>query len=292
MTVLLILLAWVLLVAALAVPAAPGVPLEQRYRRLAGVTLRATRRRSLGWVPVRPLLPLLPRGYRDGLRSLLLQAHLTESWTLIDLVALKFVCSAAFLLAGTAFWLKTAMPVFAYVIPLQAAAGWILPEFWIKRRIVERRAAVTRELPQMLSGLAICLHTGLSLRSAVAELSLVLEGSVLGDELRAAAVHLNRGATPDEALSLMIDRCGSEELTRALGAVLQQAPKSPMAAGVAAATEARLAWQRRRRRAESLAQSASIRLFLPQLLLGLPALLLIIMGPALLAFVEAFRSFR
>lgn len=289
---LLILIAWLLLIAAVAAPAAPGIPLEQRYRRLTGIALRPRRRRLLARVPVRPLLPLLPPRYRDGLRSLLLQAHLTETWTLIDLVALKLLSCAAFLLFGAVFWLKTGLPVFGYAIPLQIAAGWVLPDFWIKRRIVGRQVAVERQLPQMLSGLAICLQAGLSLRSAVAELAAVLEGSVLGEELLSAAVYLSRGATPEEALTVMMDRCGSEDLSRALGAVIQQAAKSPAAAGAAATEEARMAWLRRRRAAESVAQSASIKLFLPQLVFGLPALLLIVMGPAIVALIEVFRSFR
>jgi tight adherence protein C len=291
--VLLLLLAWLLLVAALAVPAAPGIPLELRYRRLAGLAVRSGPRwRLLAWMPARQALSLLPRRYRESLRSLLLQAHLADRCSLIDLVALKLLCSALFALLTTMLWLKSGLALFAYFLPVQAAAGWSLPEIWIRRRIGDRRAAVTREIPPMLSGLAICLQTGISLRHAVAHLSTFLEGSVLGGELKLAALYMDLGATPEEALSALAERCGSEELTRALSAVVQQAAKNPAAAGAAAITESRMAWQRRRRRAEGIAQSASLKLFLPQLLLGLPALMLIVMGPAVMSFLDAFRSFR
>lgn len=267
MAVQLILLAGLLLLVALALPAGRGIPLGQRYRRLAGMTHRPTSR----W----RILALLP-----------------ERWSVPDLVLMKLGCSLLFLLLTTILWWRSGMAFFAYTLPLQAVAGWALPDFRIRRRMAARRAAVTRELPQMMSGLAICLQTGLSLRYAVAHLSTVLEGSVLGEELRGAAVHLNLGATPQEALAIMTERCGHEELTRALSAVVQQVGKSPSAAGAAAAAESRMAWQRRRRRAEAVAQSASLKLFLPQLLLGLPALFLIILGPALLSFLETFRPFR
>jgi tight adherence protein C len=289
----LLILAGALLATAVVLPAGPGLPLAVRYRRQAGGPAPPqSARRRLPLVPARWLLPLLPARYRRGLEATLLRAQMLESWPLPDFLALKLTLALFFALQVTLTMApKLQSPVILLPMLLEAAGGWILPDFWAKRRAASRLAAAERELPQMLSSLAICLQTGLSLRSTLLHLAVIHPTGVLGTELRVAAAHVGAGATPSEALTALIERCRTPDLARALGSVLQQAARSPKAAGAAAAAESRQAWERRRRRSEAVAHTASLKLFFPQLLFGLPSVMLILLGPALLRLLEAIRGF-
>lgn len=287
-----LLLAGGLLAAALLVPGSPGIPLRVRYRRLGGTAApTAPRRRLLAWVPAQYLLPLLPEGYRRSLRLHLLRADLAGAWPLPEFVAVKVIACAALALLMVLYWAKTGSLFFALAIPIECVSGWMLPDFWVKRRAADRLQAVQRELPHLLGQLAVCLHTGLSLRSALVELADLHQAGRLGHELRIVAAQLRNGANPGEALAAMTERCGAPELTQALGSVLQHVAKGSRAAGAAAAAAANLAWQRRRRRAEAIAHTASLKLFLPQLLLGFPALFLILLGPVFLRLWAIINSF-
>ncbi|HYG58579.1 MAG TPA: type II secretion system F family protein, partial [Symbiobacteriaceae bacterium] len=243
-------------------------------------------------IPAHWLAAMLPRRYTAMLRLTLMRARLADSWPLHEFLALKLISSLFF--AGLVFVLyhEARTPVVLYAGFMPIAAGWILPDFWLKRRAAARQAAVQRDLPHLLSSLAICLQTGLSLQTAVLELGTVHRTGVLGEELRMAGNHLHAGATPAEALTAMTERCGIVEMTQAIGTIVQHAERTPSAASAAAVAEARRAWDRKRRRAEAIAQSASLKLFLPQLLLGLPALLLVLMGPAVLVFMDIFKSLQ
>jgi tight adherence protein C len=268
------------------------VPLTVRYRRQAGGAAAARApgpRRLLAGVPVERFLALLPRRYTAVLQLDLHRAQLAGNWSLTDFVAVKLAIGLGLVLLMALYWWKTGSPFFAFAMLLQALAGWTLPDFFVKRRAVARAAAAERELATMLANLAICLQTGLSLRSALLQLAVMNPGGVLGYELRVAAGHLSSGATPREALTALMERCHSPMLVQALSNVLQHADASPRAAGAAAAAESRAAWQRMKQRAERIAHTTSLKLFFPQLLLGLPALLLVVMGPAAL---NLWRSFR
>lgn len=282
-----VLLAAALLAMVLLLPATPGTPLTRRYRP---GTARLTRMGFLARLPADQALRLLPRRYRDDLSAHLLRAALPSRFTLLDLVLLKG--ALALLMAGfmPLYWTKTGNPFFLLLTPLSMAAGWTLPDFAVKRRSAERVEAARRELPQVLSTLAVCLQTGLSLRSSLTQLPDLLPEGVLRRELRSAAAQLASGATPQEAVASMVERVRSPELVQAFGTVLQHAERSTLAAGAAAAAEARAAWQRKRRRAEALAHTAALKLFFPQLILGLPAIFLVLLGPAALKFLEWFRS--
>jgi|GEM_PF-6120724 len=289
-----ILVAWVLLALALMLPPTPGLPLTVRYRRMQGAPPHkaAPRRKLLAYLPVGPLVGVLPRGYRNMLQTQLLKAHMLDHWTLAEFVAVKCLVGMMLSAATLLIWFTSGATFLLAGAVMELIAGWSLPDFVLKRRSAARLDAVGRELPTMLSSLAICLQTGLSLRSALQYLADVHQEGVLRQELLIVAAHLQAGANPREALTAMMERCGTPQLNKAINTLLQHAEVSPSSAGAAAAEESRLAWQEKKRRAEIMAHSASLKLFLPQMLLGLPALLLVLMGPAVIGLWDTIRSMQ
>lgn len=276
---------------ALALPTTAQIPLSVRYRRLSDPH-RPAAGRVIHWFPVHLVLPLLPRRSIDSLRMLLLHADMSEKWSVSNMVTVKLLFAISFGLLMLLYWHKSGHLLFLLAIPVQAVAGWSLPDYCLKRRITARLQAINRELPHVLTGLAICLQTGSSVRSALLELATMHQSGALGRELQRMAAHLRSGAAPLEAVTAMTDRCGAPELHPALGRILNQAERGGHAAGSVAAEEAGKAWRRLKHRAETLAHTASFKLFLPQLLLAFPALLLILLSPVFLRLVDLARSFR
>lgn len=280
-----------LLLLCVLLPGTAGVSLTQRFRRLTGAPGEVTvvRRTLPAWLPGRRLLPLLPARYRQAMARRLMEARLDGRWTAEDLLAVKV--SAMLLLAAvsTLLWYKTGSAGYAAYGAVECFAGWYLPDFWVKRRVSARQAQVARELPHVLSSLAICLGSGLSLRSALLELARLHPEGALGQDLQVAADQVLAGASPGEALAALAQRSGSRELAQAIAVLQQHAERGSSDAARRMAEEAQGAWLRRKHRAEAIAQTASLRLFLPQLLLNLPALVLVLLGPAVLGLLAYTR---
>ena len=175
-----------------------------------------------------------------------------------------------------------------------SAAGWVgtavalmtpaLRARDLRRKVEARKNAVLRELPVVLSRLAILVNAGENVRRALAR---VLEGNrkashPLHDELRAALAAMDRGESMQTAMEEFGRRCGVPE-AQLFSAVLVMNMKRGGDALVPALQElTRQLWEKRKAAARTLGEQASSRLTFP-----LAVIFLVIMtltgAPALMA---------
>ncbi|MBJ7457454.1 MAG: type II secretion system F family protein, partial [Thermoleophilia bacterium] len=167
-------------------------------------------------------------------------------------------------------------PSAAVVIPLATGGGLAAPGRWITRRAAARRAALVRELPDLLDLLGICIEAGMALDPAL-RLAAERLGGTLGREISTVLRDLSLGAARRDAYQGLVDRAGAPEMTRTIGALLQAeelgAPLSRALQGQAESLRAS-----RRQDARERAARAAPKIQLVVAMVMVPAVLLLVLG--------------
>lgn len=159
------------------------------------------------------------------------------------------------------------------------------PGLWLARAADRRAAQITRELPDVLDQITIAVGAGLGLDAAINRVATRSRG-VLGAELTRAMQDIRVGISRSTALGNLAQRSGSEDLGHLVSALLQGIE---MGMPLAPVLEARAVELRRKRRAaaEERAHKLSVKLTFPTAICILPALLLVVIGPAILTVMDS-----
>lgn len=275
----------------------PGRPtkLSRLYARL-GSTARAERRtEGTPWVrkvPVQPFVVLLrsvmSARYRERIERMLQISRLGRTHTYGDILAMKAALACLPLFYVVLALLKGADPFSYGSILLMVPIAFMYPDSWVGTRARKRQEQIQRELPAVLSAMAVALEAGLHLTGAVAEAVRERQGA-LAEELREAVDLCERGVPIAEALEQVTRRVEVTELTVVTAGLLQAFAKGSGQVVKAVRSNATEAWLQRKRKAENLAQTASVKLFLPIALLALPGFMIFLLGPAVLEIVHYFK---
>jgi tight adherence protein C len=191
-------------------------------------------------------------------------------------------------LAGLAFatfvvpsWKLLSPSLTALWVLVPPLAGIVLPVFWLRSLERERQAEIAVTLPDTLDLMKICLDAGLAMEPAMTRVGteLVKRGAVLGDELVLTSAQIQAGRGRAEALRALALRCGVPELSNVV-TLLNQTERLGMGVGDVLATAAETSRTRRLQRAEADAARTSVKMIFPLALFLLPAMLLVVLGPA------------
>jgi tight adherence protein C len=168
------------------------------------------------------------------------------------------------------------------------ALGYFVPTFWLSSRVKGRKNKILRALPDALDMLTIGVEAGLAFESALLRVGDQWDNP-LTREFRRSVMEMRVGAARDEALQRMATRTGVSELNTFVAILIQSS-----ALGVSIAqvlhTQAAQMRTRRRQRAEELARQAGIKMVIPLALCVFPAILVVILGPSIPAFLSFFRT--
>lgn len=169
--------------------------------------------------------------------------------------------------------------------------GYMLPNVFLKNVIQRRKAKLRKALPDALDLLVICSEAGLSLDAAVARVSREFANSSkeLAEELTLMSFELSFLPERRMALDALRKRidlaavhslCSTLEQTERFGTPLAQALRVLSA-------EQR---QDRMMRAEEKAARLPAVMTVPLIVCILPALVVVVMGPAMLRILDAFSK--
>jgi tight adherence protein C len=172
-------------------------------------------------------------------------------------------------------------PVLLFVVT--GVAGFILPDFWLGRKVKGRQQLLRLALPDALDLLVICVEAGLGLDQALLYVSQELR--VAHPELCAefdlvnAEVHV--GKSRMDALRSLATRTGVDDL-QALVSTLIQTDRF----GTSVAQSLRIHSDdlrlKRRQRAEEMAAKTTVKMVFPLVFFIFPALFVVILGPAVI----------
>ena len=170
-----------------------------------------------------------------------------------------------------------------------ALLGYMLPEIWLMRRISARRQRLRRALPDGLDLLVICVEAGLGLDQALLRVSQELQRAhrEFSDELQLVSTEMRLGKTRTEALRELGRRTGLEDI-KSLVTMLIQTERF----GTSIAQSLRVFSDdlrtKRRQSAEEIAAKISIKMVPVLVFFIFPALMIVVLGPAIVAIMRQF----
>ena len=262
-----------------------GLSAPNDLRRL--VLARPARERA-----VQPFLALLagrvrrvtPRGIVQALERRLPMAGVP--WALESVLAAKVGLAA--LATGTSLaWVAAVpSPAGALLVPVAGIAGWLAPDAVIAHRAGARQRQILDDLPDTLDQLTICVEAGLAFDAALVRVARSGHGP-LGDEMRRVLQDVQIGIPRTEAFHALLERTDVAELRQFVHAMSQA---ESYGVPVASVLRTQSAEQRQKRcgRAEERAQKLPVKLVFPLVLCILPALFVVVLGPAALRVARIF----
>jgi tight adherence protein C len=164
--------------------------------------------------------------------------------------------------------------------------GYLLPEFWLGRRIKSRQKAILKMIPDTLDLLTISVRAGLGFDAALAKVVEKIPGP-LSEEFRRALAEVRVGKARRDALRDMIPRTNVQPLSTFIGAIIQAEQLGVSISKVLQVQSEQLRIERRQR-AEEMAAKAPIKMLFPLVGCIFPSLFVVILGPAIISIVKTF----
>ena len=171
---------------------------------------------------------------------------------------------------------------------LGAATGAFLPSYYIGRKARQRQAAIAAQLSDVLDLLVVCVEAGLGLSEAIKIVGNEADRQEqeIGAELMLVSGELAAGSSLGQALREFARRTAVEDI-KPLAATLIQSEQLGASIGPALRSISDSLRNTRRLRAEEAAQKTTVKILFPLVLFILPAMMAVIVGPAMIQILHA-----
>jgi tight adherence protein C len=169
--------------------------------------------------------------------------------------------------------------------------GYLVPEYWLDRRIKARERALQKGLPDLLDLMVICLEAGLSIDQATIRASEELRCShpAMAEELGLVILEVRAGQSRLEAWKHLTERTNLEAV-RMLVTILLQADQFGTGISRTLRVHSDTMRTRRRQKVEELAGKTSVKLVFPLVLFVFPSFFVVVLGPAVIQLSEVFAK--
>jgi tight adherence protein C len=244
--------------------------------------------RSFGDRVIRPTLSsvlsflgrLAPKRNLDEIQHRLEVAGRPYNWSVVDFMGLRVLSAGTFAFLYLMLTLLSDLsgPLRLLLAVVMGFIGFYLPNFWLSRRAGLRKAAIRRALPDGLDMLNVCVSAGLGFDAALSRVSERWRNP-LGDELNRVFVEIRLGRPRHQALQDLADRTAVMEVENFVATIIQS---DQLGVSIAKVLQTQAEQMRilRRQRAEEEARQATIKLLFPLVFLIFPAMLAVLLGPA------------
>ncbi len=178
------------------------------------------------------------------------------------------------------------------VIPISLCIlAYFLPNFLLNRVISSRQKKIREALPDALDLLVVCVEAGQGLDAAIKRVAEDLQESspIISQELLLVNLETMAGLERQQALKNLGERTGVEELV-SLCNILIQSDRFGTSIAQALKTQSDYIRTARRQRLEGLAAKTPVKLVFPMLLFIFPAIMVVILGPAIIRLTEFFSK--
>ncbi len=211
-----------------------------------------------------------------------------SGWDVDRILALKMLAVIVGLLVGLAVPLVLRLGLLSTlgIAIVAIIVGYFGPNLWLYQLGYSRREQMRREMPDSLDLLSISVEAGLSFDAALAQVARNTTGP-LAEEFFRALQEMQIGLGRSDALRALGERADLPEL-RGFVTAMVQAESFGIPISQVLRVQAHEMRVRRSQRAEELAQKVPVKILFPLIFCILPALFVVILGPAAITI---FRSF-
>ncbi len=229
-------------------------------------------------------VPLTPKSL-GIFRLILTQAGFRGPQHLAVFLSVKVFLAVIFAAGymGYVAFLSPEMPYFWTQMVLFGFIGFVLPNVWLVRKKKERQQEIVHSLPDALDILTICIEAGLGLDASLVKITgeRWFSKRALAQEFRLVSQEVKAGKSRSASLHDMAVRCGVDDL-KALVASLIQTERLGTSLAQSLRVYSDSFRVKRRQRAEEAAAKTTIKLVFPLAFFIFPALLVVVLGPALI----------
>jgi len=199
----------------------------------------------------------------------------------------QFALGITFLVGGVAYAIyasQTGEPttqntILSIFIP--GLAGYYLPKWWVGRRQGERQEEMVNGFPDSLDMMLVCVEAGQSLDQAIIRVATELKSGfpALAEEFEAVSNEMKAGKDKTQVLRDMSERCGVADIASFVTVLIQS---QQFGTSIAEALRVFSAEMRDKRvmRAEEKANTLPTKMTLATMMLTVPPLLIILIGPS------------
>ncbi len=216
-------------------------------------------------------------------RRRLITAGLREDLTPDEFIAYKFFLIAFFPIVGLILNAGGFTDLAWYTIIGAGLAGFFYPDFWVKGLITRRQKQILKSMPFVVDLLSLSTEAGLDFIGAIQKVVDKAASSPLIDELGQMLREIKVGSSRSDALREMSNRIGMTEVNSFV-AILISADQMGASIGKILRQQSDQIRSERLLRAEKEGAKAASKVLLPSVMFLLPAVLLMVAGPFVLAF--------
>lgn len=259
-----------------------------RTRELAG---SLTSRMLMPWLRnvSRVINRLTPRGVIDDVGKQLMIAGHPYGFGAREFLGLHFAFSAVGIVAAIFMTrrgqdlMNTLLSILVFLL------FFLLPILWLRMKVSKRQTSIQNELPDALDMLSVCATAGLGFDQSLLRVSQHWQTD-LSTELARVINEIEMGFSRQESLRNLANRLDVDELTSFVSLILQSDQLGMSISDTLHAQSDQMRIERRYRALEQ-ARKIPIKMLLPMTFLIFPAILAIILGPAIPDLVEFFANF-
>ena len=234
----------------------------------------------------------LPATY-TAIRRVLHQAGYPGERVVRVFWGVRFFLAAVFAIAALVATILsgTSTSRMVFVILIAAVVGSVLPFLYVRSKAKRRRQDIKEALPDTLDLLVVCVEAGLGVDSALVRVANEQEsqGQAIGNEFQLLSQEIQAGMSRRGAMTRMADRLDLDDL-RSMVTFLNQTEEMGGSIARSLRVFAATMRQKRMQKAEEAARKAIIKLMFPVVLLILPALFLVVLGPPVVNMIKVLRS--
>lgn len=225
----------------------------------------------------------------SAIKLKLLQAGYRSKHAVRSFYFAQFALGSGLLILGVIYALiqkstddSTSTQFMVISILLPGVCGYMLPKYWVSRRQQARMEEITNGFPDALDMMLVCVEAGQSLDQAILRVAKEIRAGypALADEFDTVSQEMKAGKDRIAVLRDMSERAGVQDVASFVTVLIQSAS---FGTSIADALRVYAAEMRDKRvmRAEEKANTLPTKMTLATMVLTVPPLLLILVGPSL-----------
>lgn len=223
-----------------------------------------------------------------SLQKKLLMAGTPANLTPGEFLAVQYCLTLGFPIGVLLFMLAfNISPVLMILgISFAAAAGFILPQYYLQVLAQKRKDDIQDNLPDVLDLMTVSVEAGLGFDAALVKVTEKIKG-VISQEFTRVLQEIKMGKPRRDALRDLGNRSGVDDLIAFVGSIIQ-ADQLGVSIGNVLRLQSEQMRLKRRQRAEEKAMKAPIKMLIPLILFIFPTIFIVVLGPAVLQIMDTF----
>jgi len=170
--------------------------------------------------------------------------------------------------------------------------GYFLPSIILGNRVEARKFKIREELPDALDLLVVCVEAGQGLNAAMKRVAeeLMNSSTHLPQEFIKVNQEINAGMKREQAFRNLAERTGVDEVAT-LCNILNQSERFGTSVAQTLKVQSEALRTNRRLKLEEMAAKTPVKLVVPLILLIFPAIMVVVLGPAIIRVAANFDKF-